>query len=60
MWMSREEMTTSMRRAMEPQRGEEKEHDYATQEQHKGEDVVHQNSMNSIITECMEVCLQNR
>jgi hypothetical protein len=58
LWMSREEMMTAMRRAMaedvrEPQR-EEEEHDYATHEKHKGDDVVRQNSMNSIITECIQ------
>jgi hypothetical protein len=64
LWMSRQEMMTSMKRAMvedvhEPQ-CEEEEHDNATQEQHKG-DEIRQNSMNSIITECVQtvnVCRQ--
>jgi hypothetical protein len=66
LWMSRGEMMTSMRLAMvekvrKPQ-GEE-EDDYTTQEQHKGDNIAHQNSINSIITECIqtvEVCMQNR
>jgi hypothetical protein len=54
LWMTRQEMANAMKRAMvedvqEAQR-EEEEHDYATQEQHKGDD----HSMNSIITECIQ------
>jgi hypothetical protein len=55
LWMSRQEMTNAMKRAMvedaqEPQREEEEEPDYSSQEQHKGND----HSMNSIITECIQ------
>jgi hypothetical protein len=52
MWMSREEMMNSMRLAMVEDVPEQEEHDFATQEQHKADDVVRQNSMSSVITEC--------
>jgi hypothetical protein len=65
LWMSRKEMMTAMERAMvedvhEPQCEEEEEHDSDIREQHKG-DETRQDSMNSIITECVQtvnVCRQ--
>jgi hypothetical protein len=69
LWMSRGEIMTSIRLAMvedvrKAQCGEVEEgDDYDTQEQHKGDNIAHENSMNSVITEyiqTVEICMQSR
>lgn len=59
LWMSRQEMMTAMRCAMiegvqKPLLEEEEELDYASQEQPKDDEVARQNSMNDVITECIQ------